>query len=196
MVFVARIFEAFVAHYNAPRFMTKLKDANLARFRVVVVGNAFGFSSLVYVLMTAFGFLTFGGNCDGYILNNYSTNDHLATSICRVAIAFSILFTYPIAFMSFQDGILDILELPMEQQTLTNMDIITIFLLIIITILAALLKDLGFINAVGGGTLETAIVFVFPALMIRPSFGHKYIHQLEVRDEKHHLPAWASWSLT
>jgi amino acid permease len=165
LVFVAMVFEAFVAHYNAPRFMTELKDASLTRFRVVV-GNAFGFSSLVYVLMTAFGFLTFGGNCDGYILNNYSTNDHLAT-ICRVAIAFSILFTYPITFMGFRDGILDILELPMEQQTSINMNIITIFLLIIITILAALFKDLGFINAVGGGTLATAIVFVFPALMYR-----------------------------
>ena len=114
--------------------------------------------------MTAFGFLTFGGNCDGYILNNYSTNDKLAT-ICRVAIAFSILFTYPITFMGFRDGVLDVLELPQSQQTSTNINIITIFLLTVVTILAAIFTDLGFINAVGGGTLATVIVFVFPALM-------------------------------
>jgi amino acid permease len=165
LVFCAMIFEAFVAHYNAPRFMAELKDANMTRFRIVVA-NAFGFSSAVYVLMTAFGFLTFGGNCDGYILNNYSTNDHLATT-CRVAIAFSILFTYPITFMGFRDGVLDIIELPQPQQTSTNINIITIFLLIVITILAAFVTDLGFINAVGGGTLATAIVFIFPAVMYR-----------------------------
>jgi amino acid permease len=165
LVFAAMIFEAFVAHYNAPRFMTELKDNSMTRFRIVC-GNAFGFSSLIYVLMTAFGFLTFGGNCDGYILNNYSTNDHLAT-ICRVAIAFSILFTYPITFMGFRDGFLDVIELPAEKQSSTNINIVTIVLLAIITVLAAICTDLGFINAVGGGTLATAIVFVFPALMYR-----------------------------
>lgn len=165
LVFAAMIFEAFVCHYNAPRFLNELQDPTMTRFRYVV-SNAFGFSSFIYVLMTTFGFLTFGGNCDGYILNNYSTNDKLAT-ICRVAIAFSILFTYPITFMGFRDGVLDVLELPQPQQTSTNINIITIFLLIVVTILAAIFTDLGLINAVGGGTLATAIVFVFPALMYK-----------------------------
>lgn len=39
---------------NSPRFYSELKDANVGRFRVVV-GTAFGFSSLVYVIMTIFG---------------------------------------------------------------------------------------------------------------------------------------------
>ena len=37
----------------------------------------------------------------------------------------------------------------------------------LITILAAIITDLGFISAVGRGTQATAIVFVFPALMFR-----------------------------
>lgn len=114
--------------------------------------------------MTFFGYLTFGGNCSGYILNNYSVNDRLAT-ICRVAIAFSILFTYPITFMGFRDGILDIVELPIEQQTSANINIITLVLLAIVTVLASVVTDLGYVNAVGGGTLAAAIVFVFPYLM-------------------------------
>jgi amino acid permease len=169
LVFVSIIFEAFVAHYNAPRFMAELKDANIFRFRIVV-GIAFGISSLIYVWMTTMGFLTFGANCNGYILNNYSTDDHLAT-ICRLAIAFSILFTYPITFMGFRDGFLDVIELPQEQQTSTNINVITAVLLIIVTILAAFCTDLGAINAVGGGTLATLIVFVFPALMYRAVVG-------------------------
>jgi hypothetical protein len=110
------------------------------------------------------GYLTFGGNCSGYILNNYSVNDGLAT-ICRVAIAFSILFTYPITFMGFRDGVLDIIQLPIEQQTSVNINIITLVLLAIVTVLASFVTDLGYVNAVGGGTLAAAIVFVFPYLM-------------------------------
>lgn len=135
----------------------------MTRFRIVV-GNSFGVAGLVYVIMTAFGFLTFGGSCDGFILNNYSVKDELLT-VCRAMIAFSLLFTYPITFMGFRDGVLDILELPVEKQTSMNINIITFALVAIVTILASMITDLGYVNAVGGGTLAAAIVFVFPYLM-------------------------------
>lgn len=69
--------------------------------------------------------------------------------------------------MGFRDGLLDVIELPQEKQTSTNINFVTIALLTIVTILAALCTDLGVINAVGGGTLATLIAFVFPALMYR-----------------------------
>jgi amino acid permease len=153
----------FLLSSNSPRFYTELKDASIGRFRVVV-GGAFGFTSCVYVIMTLFGFLTFGGNCDGYILNNYSVNDNIAT-VCRIAIAFAILFTYPLTFMGARDGLLDIIQLPLEQQTSTNVNIISVVFLSVITGLASVITDLGYVNAVGGGTLAAAIVFVFPYLM-------------------------------
>lgn len=171
LIFAAMIFEAFVAHYNAPRFLAELQNPTMTRYRAVVA-SAFGFSSLTYILMTAFGFLTFGKNCDGYILNNYSTDDPLAT-ISRIAIAFSVLFTYPIAFIGFRDGVLDIMQVPLEKQTDTNINIITLVLLTVVTILAVFVRDLGFVNAVGGGTLATAIVFVFPALMFQAAIKNQ-----------------------
>eukprot|EP00980_Cylindrotheca_fusiformis_P008080 scaffold1722_cov120-Cylindrotheca_fusiformis.AAC.10 len=177
LVFASMIFEAFMAHYNAPRFLAELKDSNIHRFRWVVSAS-FGSSGLIYVWLTAMGFLTFGANCDGYILNNYSTDDQLAT-ICRVAIALSILFTYPIAFMGFRDGLLDVIELPEEQQTSMNINVVTIVLLTILTLIAGVCTDLGAVNAIGGGTLATLIAFVFPALMYRqlvadtPTLGEK-----------------------
>ena len=171
LVFITMVYEAFVAHYNAPRFLTELQQPTMKRYGILV-GIAFGSSAVVYIVMTAFGFLTFGGNCDGYILNNYSTNDPLAT-LCRVAIAFSVLFTYPIVFVGFRDGILDVLELPSSVQTSNRMNVLTVVLLVIITILAGFCRDLGFINAVGGGTLATAIVFVFPAFMFRAAIFNR-----------------------
>ena len=175
LVFITMVYEAFVAHYNSPRFLTELKQPTMSRFASLVI-IAFGSSSLVYIIMTAFGFLTFGSNCNGYILNNYSTNDPLAT-ICRIAIAFSVLFTYPIVFVGFRDGILDILELPPHLQTTNNVNVLTVVLLFIITVLAATCHDLGFINAVGGGTLATAIVFVFPAFMFRAAMKYRPLQQ-------------------
>jgi amino acid permease len=68
LVFITMVYEAFVAHYNAPRFLAELKHPTLSRYRLLV-GSSFGASSVVYITMTAFGFLTFGGNCNGYILN-------------------------------------------------------------------------------------------------------------------------------
>ncbi len=65
------------------------------------------------------------------------------------------------------------MKLPEEKQTSTNVNIITIVLLTIITLLAAITKDLGMINAVGGGSLATLIVFVFPALMYRAAVDHQ-----------------------
>ena len=118
----------------------------------------------IYIAMAAAGFLTFGGNCDSFILNNYSPHDPLAT-FCRLAIAFSSLTTYPLAFIGLRDGILDSLEVPIAKQTNRNLEVLTIVLLSIITIIALCITDLGLINTVGGGIFATAIVFVFPAFM-------------------------------
>lgn len=67
--------------------------------------------------------------------------------------------------MGFRDGVLDIIQLPIEQQTAMNINIITLVLLTIVTVLAAFVTDLGYVNAVGGGTLAAMIVFVFPYVM-------------------------------
>ncbi len=67
--------------------------------------------------------------------------------------------------MGFRDGVLDVLQLPIEKQTSTNFNVITMVLLTILTTIATVVTDLGYVNAIGGGTLAAAIVFVFPYLM-------------------------------
>lgn len=76
-------------HYNAARFYTELKDRSLPRFATAVT-SSFGLSALVYMAIASFGYLTFGGNCDGYILNNYSPYDPLA-GISRLAVGLAVL---------------------------------------------------------------------------------------------------------
>ena len=43
------------------------------------------------------GFLTFGKACDGLVLNNYGSTDVLM-GLSRVAVAVSLVFSYPLAF--------------------------------------------------------------------------------------------------
>lgn len=94
LVLICMLNEAFVAHYNAPRFYTELKNNTIKRY-ATMVGLSFGASSLIYLLVMVFGFLTFGSSCDGYILNNYSNNDPLAT-LCRLCVAGALICTYPV----------------------------------------------------------------------------------------------------
>ncbi|CAB9530482.1 Putative sodium-coupled neutral amino acid transporter 11 [Seminavis robusta] len=172
LVLVCMLFEAFVAHYNAPRFYTELKNNTVQRYALMTT-YSFGASSLIYFLVMVFGFLTFGKACDGYILNNYSNNDPMAT-FCRLCVAMALVCTYPIVFVGVRDAFLDLCKIPMEKHTSTNLNIVSVFLLTIITAIAASITDLGLVNAVGGGTLGTIVVFVFPAIMFRAAVEQQH----------------------
>jgi len=172
LILACMLFEAFIAHYNAPRFYVELKNNTTRRFAILSSISFFA-SSVFYAFIACVGFLTFGVNSDGYIINNYSTNDPIAT-ICRVAIFISVLLTYPVIFIGFRDGILDQFMIPIEKQTNGNLNIITIILVGIITFLAVWISDLSVVNAVGGGTLGTMIVFVFPTLMFGSAIKDSY----------------------
>merc|ERR1711862_1026703 len=106
-------------------------------------------SAAFNIVIGIVGFLTFGGNSAGFILNNYSTNDITAT-ICRLAIATSVLFTYPIVFVGVRDGVIDLLQVPIEEQTYMLHFSLTVILLLMLTIAATFIQDLGIVNSLGG----------------------------------------------
>eukprot|EP00977_Amphora_coffeiformis_P019661 scaffold7349_cov173-Amphora_coffeaeformis.AAC.142 len=163
LLLVCMNYQSWFCHYNSPRYFIELENNTLPRFGCVVA-TSFSISALLYVAMAAFGFLTFGSQCSGFILNNYSTNDKLAT-ICRVAIAGALIFTYPLPFLGCRDGILDLLMVPTSKRTSQNLNVLTLVQLGLITLLAMHFKDLGMVNAVGGALFGTAVVFIFPTLM-------------------------------
>jgi len=154
-------------HASLSRFYSELENASVHRF-AKVLGGSFGLSSLLYIVIAVAGFLTFGEHTDSYVLNNYSPSDGVAT-LCRLAIAFSTLLTFPLAFMGFRDGVLDIFSTTPADLNPHDLNALTVALLGMITVIACFVTDLGVINAITGGFLSTAIVFVFPALMYRES---------------------------
>lgn len=127
-------------------------------------------------MITSVGFLTFGASSEGFILNNYSTNDPLM-SASRVAVALSTLLIYPIAFIGFRDGVMDIFHVPIASQTDSSINLLTVFLLSLLTVTAVFVTDLGLINAVAGGALATCVCIIFPTLMFREAVARSGKHE-------------------
>jgi len=112
------------------------------------------------------GFLTFGSACSGLILNNYSTKDAVM-SFSRVAVAVSIVFSYPLAFVGARDGILDVFNVSQSKRSNALLNKVTVAILSAITALALKVKDLSFVLSFAGATLGNALIYVYPALMFR-----------------------------
>ena len=69
---------------------------------------------------------------------------------------------------------MDVFEVPFSEQTSGKTNrMVTMVLLATLTVTAIFVTDLGLINAVGGGLVASAIVFVFPTIMFRAATNQK-----------------------
>ena len=161
-ILISMLSTSFIAHYNAPRFLIELKNNTLKRFDTVV-NLAFVSSILTYLYIMVVGFLTFGGHSLGFILNNYSGSDKLATA-ARLAIGGAILSGYPFVFFSLRDGLLDLAKVSYEKRSNLLLPM-TVSLLGLITALALVLKDVSFVVSLSGALFGSALMFIAPALM-------------------------------
>eukprot|EP00804_Cyclotella_cryptica_P021246 CCRYP_001528-RD/>CCRYP_001528-RD protein AED:0.06 eAED:0.06 QI:1223/0.5/0.4/1/0.5/0.6/5/238/317 len=152
-------------NFNAPKFYNELKNNTIKRYNTVV-GTSFGISVLLFALVGSLGFLTFGSASSGLILNNYSTKDILM-SLSRVAVAVSIVFSFPLAFVGARDGWLDLLKVPSEKRSNALLNKATFAILSVITLIATQLKELAFIMSFAGATLGNALIYIYPALMFK-----------------------------
>jgi len=165
LILVCMLSTAYMAHFNAPKFYLELKNNTLPRFNSVVK-YGFGISIALMGFITMVGFLTFGKACDGLVLNNYAGSD-IYMGFSRIAVAVSLVFSYPLAFTGCRDGFLDLAKIPMEKRSSGTMNFVTIALLGVITFFACSLTDVSFVLAFGGATLGNALTYVYPALMYR-----------------------------
>lgn len=147
------------------QFYLELKDNTLPRY-YTVVGSSFGVSILLMGFITAIGFATFGSASSGLILNNYASTD-LWIFASRIAVAVSLVFSYPLAFQGCRDGIIDLLKVPMEKRDNKLSNMTTIIILCVLTFFAATLSDVSMVLALGGATLGNALTYVYPYLMYK-----------------------------
>jgi len=187
MILASMLSTAYVAHYNAPRFFVELKHNTLTRFNTVV-GVSYTSAAALYITLGVIGYLTFGNHSSGYILNNYSTNDIVAT-FCRITIALSVLFTYPVVFVGVRDGIIDLFQMPLQYQTNLCLSLISIGLLAVITFFAATFTDLGIVMSLGGATLAITVIFIFPTFMFHAAVRKLGIHRITISQKREVLIA-------
>jgi len=167
LILMCMLSNAYIAHFNAPKFLAELKNNTMARFHQVIAWS-FGTSISLYALITAFGFLTFGAASNGLILNNYAVSDALA-SVSRIAVAISITCSYPLIFVGTRDGLLDLFKVSSDKRSNGLLNKVTLGILAVVTAMAAQLTDLGLVASVGGATFGTALVFVYPIVMFLKS---------------------------
>jgi len=167
LILTSMLSNAYIAHFNAPKYLAELKDNTMGRFTQVVAWS-FGSSVALYSIITAFGFLTFGAASNGLILNNYSTQD-LLMSFSRIAVGLSVTGSYPLLFDGARDGFLDLFKVPKEKRTNSLFNKVTLGILAMTTLVAAKLTDLGLVASVGGATFGTALVFIYPTIMFLKS---------------------------
>lgn len=153
---------AYEAHFNAPLFYRELKDNTVPRYTKMVSASFF-VSVATLAAVTAFGFLTFGGASSGYILNNYANSDRLA-SLARIFVSVSIVFSYPLCFVGLRDGIREMRGIrPEETKGRTAW---TAGLIALTSAVSLGITDLGFVNSFCGALIGSAIVYIFPSMMI------------------------------
>mmetsp|Transcript_33703 Transcript_33703/g.79479 ORF Transcript_33703/g.79479 Transcript_33703/m.79479 type:complete len:531 (-) Transcript_33703:811-2403(-) len=132
-------------------------------FRVCLGG--FVLTTIINCLIMIFGFLTFGGNSMGIILNNFSTFDKGATA-CRFFTAISVVGGYPFLIRACRGEVLELLRLKAKRNPKPNDEkVTTAVLLISLTIASMYLSDAGLIIGLAGAVMGSALAYIFPSIM-------------------------------
>jgi hypothetical protein len=112
-----------------------------------------------------FGFLTFGGNAMGVILNNFSTFDKGAT-VCRLLTAISVIGGYPFLISACRGEILELYNLITDRKpTRKDERLTTAMLLSSLTLISMAVSDSGLIIGLAGAVMGSALVYIFPSLL-------------------------------
>lgn len=160
---------SFIAHLNAAAFFDEA-NRDTAKFGLIT-GLGFGVSIMLNLVFLVSGFLTFGSNCQGSILDSYSKKDVLA-NVARALFACSVITTYPVVFAGLKPAFKAIIlstkkKLHLERvRDGTLLDqAITITGIALITLLSVSIPNLGIVNALCGAIGGSALIYIFPTIM-------------------------------
>mmetsp|Transcript_23610 Transcript_23610/g.29032 ORF Transcript_23610/g.29032 Transcript_23610/m.29032 type:complete len:503 (+) Transcript_23610:91-1599(+) len=162
LILVSMAATSFLVHFSAQDFYDGLKDTSMKKFGIL---TALGFSItvLINIIVMASGFFTFGGNCQGMVLNNYSGKD-IGATLCRIIVAISLVGSYPIFVRAIKSSLFELFLKGKEVTESTNKRV-TQLLLGSLTAAAMVLKDAGLMVSLTGALLGSAIIYSFPSFI-------------------------------
>jgi amino acid permease len=132
----------------------------LRNFMAMTIGS-FAVTALISNLAMAFGFLTFGADAAGNILNNYHVNDRGAI-LSRLLCGVSLIGSFPMVMRPCQGAALELLKLPPTDRNRLRM---TNTLLAVVTALALTVKNVGFVISLNGAIMGTSLIYTIPCLL-------------------------------
>jgi solute carrier family 38 (sodium-coupled neutral amino acid transporter), member 11 len=122
---------------------------------------SFAVTAVISILAMTFGFLTFGANSAGNILNNYHVNDGGAI-FSRLLCGISLIGSFPMIMRPCQSSALELFGLPPTDRNNARM---TTALLAVVTTLALTVKNVGFVISLNGAIMGTSLVYTIPCLL-------------------------------
>mmetsp|Transcript_55913 Transcript_55913/g.110345 ORF Transcript_55913/g.110345 Transcript_55913/m.110345 type:complete len:165 (-) Transcript_55913:59-553(-) len=124
----------------------------------------FAGSALIFSAVMAGGFMTFGKNSMGLILNNYASDDALAM-LARAAILVSLITAFPLVFFSLRKQVIGLFGSGAERFNAEQPRAMTVMMLVAVMGIALNLRDLGKLAAFAGACFGSFLIYIGPALM-------------------------------
>lgn len=170
---------ALMAHFSAPDFLNNFRNESvdgistdsttavatttpavdrtpIRKYNQMTVA-AFAAVGIINVVTLSAGFLTFGGNSAGIVLNNYAASD-LGAALSRLLVTVSVVGGFPFLFSACRSSAVDLWKVRPTKS-------LTAALLASMTAIAMVVQDAGFVVSFNGALMGTAIVYIFPSLL-------------------------------
>jgi amino acid permease len=177
---------AWMGHFSGPEFYHALgnrKESNsaadppdqaqqnqLKKYSIMTV-TGYSIVAVLNALVLSFGFLTFGGNAQGNVLNNYAVSDVGAT-LSRFLVSVSVASGYPFLFSAARSSARSLFGNGKSSGTVVpSQSRVSKTLMLLITGAALVVQDAGFVVSLIGAIAGTAIIYIFPPLLFLKRFA-------------------------
>ncbi|KAG9390254.1 Amino acid transporter transmembrane [Carpediemonas membranifera] len=152
---------SFTAHYNVFNIYAELKGRSEKKSQVVILPSVL-VCIVSYLAMGLSGYLSFRQEAQDDILNSYSMRD-LAAIVGRLAMAFTIAFSYPLVCFAWRRNICNVF-LSWTKDTYLRHISVTLVAIVGSSFLAIAVNKISIVLGISGSVAGTCVVYIFPAL--------------------------------
>ena len=170
--------KAYNCHFALPPIYGSLRNRSIKRMGIVMIVS-YSFVLAVYVVFGVCGYYLFGSDSKANILNNFNGEAGAAVVVARVAIALSLIGSFPLSFRAGMNAL--------EYQFFSDPDtrcsfeenprcrwIAITVILILLTLISLPLDDIGQLAPIHGAVSVLLVICAFPIMIYcKIRFGEK-----------------------
>ena len=157
----------FVCHDGSFAIFQSLSVPSQPRWNAVVQTSVL-LAAIPSIILSVCGHLAFGGGdgvVHGNVLNHFANSDH-AANIARLALATSMVMTYPLNLFMCRHVLTKMIGASSTRHlTMARHVTLTIVLFLASLTCATFLTDLGIVQSIVGATTGSLLAFILPALV-------------------------------